>query len=75
MYAEVCTKRRSAKSLLAKKLHEGVALINLQPHECHWPIDGTTGAHFKFCGLPCKKNGIYCIDHARIAYLKPVRAT
>lgn len=45
--------------------HALVALIDLEPHHCRWPIeqDGTT----MFCGAD-KHAGAYCEAHARIAY-------
>lgn len=45
--------------------HALVALLDLEPHHCRWPIeqDGTT----MFCGAD-KHAGAYCEAHARIAY-------
>lgn len=45
--------------------HTAVALLDLEPHHCRWPIEqeGST----IFCGAD-KHTGAYCEGHAQIAY-------
>ena len=48
-----------------QRTHASVALLDLAPHHCRWPIeqDGVT----MFCGAD-KHVGAYCEGHARLAY-------
>ena len=48
-----------------QRTHASVALLDLAPHHCRWPIeqDGVT----MFCGAD-KHVGAYCEAHARLAY-------
>ncbi len=45
-----------------------VALLDLKPHQCRWPI-GTPGQPgFGFCGCPMGAREPYCPDHATKAW-------
>lgn len=46
-----------------------VALLDLKPHHCRWPLD-----EGGFCG--CRKvRGAYCEEHANRAYKTPPATT
>lgn len=43
-----------------------VALLDLEPSMCRWPIGDPRSDNFSFCG--CATTDTYCEHHARIAY-------
>lgn len=45
---------------------EPVALLDLEPHHCRWPVDGE-GKHTRFCGAVKTDNSSYCKHHADIS--------
>lgn len=44
-----------------------VALLDLKPNMCRWPIGDPRSDNFSFCGCPAN-GATYCEHHARIAY-------
>uniref|UniRef100_A0AB74UIK5 GcrA cell cycle regulator n=1 Tax=Caulobacter phage BL57 TaxID=3348355 RepID=A0AB74UIK5_9VIRU len=49
-----------------------VATLDLKRGMCRWPYGDPTQADFGHCG--CRADyGVYCISHARVAYVPPER--
>jgi GcrA cell cycle regulator len=44
-----------------------IALIDLKPHHCRWPVAGA-GSTTLFCGGNAHAGHPYCIGHCRMAY-------
>jgi GcrA cell cycle regulator len=44
-----------------------IALIDLKPHHCRWPVAGA-GATTLFCGGNAHAGHPYCAAHCRMAY-------
>lgn len=45
-------------------------LLDLQMHECRWPLDGTLSATHLFCAEPKAGGGSpYCARHTAMAYV------
>ena len=47
----------------------GVALTDLTPCMCRWPLGDPHDKDFRYCGKPKAARGAYCEAHARKAYL------
>ena len=47
-----------------------VALVDLKPSHCRFPVGDPHDAGFGFCGHP-KADGAYCFAHARLCYTAP----
>jgi GcrA cell cycle regulator len=45
-----------------------VALVDLQPHHCRWPIGDISSPDFGFCGRPIWLRS-YCRHHSSVAYV------
>ncbi len=48
-----------------------VALVDLEPHQCKWPIGDPKHGRFGFCGHERETGLPYCAAHARRAYKAP----
>ena len=49
-----------------------VALFDLQPHHCRWPISNAADIVIGFCGFPRRDEATsYCCRHAAISYRPP----
>lgn len=53
---------------------KGVAITELTPRMCRWPVGDPKDADFKFCGCASAPSLPYCSDHAKIAYQTTSRA-
>lgn len=49
----------------------GVSIMELTPHNCHWPINDVQSSDFHFCGARALTPLPYCKFHGRLAYLAP----
>ncbi len=47
-------------------------VITLGAHMCKWPIGDPSSMEFSFCGKRAEE-GVYCVEHARVAYEPQVR--
>ncbi|GAA0379507.1 cell cycle sigma 70 cofactor GcrA [Brevundimonas terrae] len=47
-------------------------VLTLGAHMCKWPIGDPSSREFSFCGRRASE-GVYCIEHARVAYQPQVR--
>ena len=47
-------------------------VLTLGAHMCKWPIGDPTSTEFSFCGRRASE-GVYCVEHARVAYQPQVR--
>lgn len=52
------------------RLHRGPLDETPHTHECKWPIGDPTDHHFRFCRAE-RKQGAFCLEHARLAYSAP----
>jgi GcrA cell cycle regulator len=44
------------------------SLIDIDPHQCRWPIGDPAATNFMFCGNDAIAGLTYCVGHARMAY-------
>jgi GcrA cell cycle regulator len=44
------------------------SLLDIDPHQCRWPIGDPAAANFVFCGNEAITGFTYCLGHARMAY-------
>ena len=42
-------------------------VMTLGAHMCNWPIGDPSSTEFSFCGRRASE-GVYCVEHARVAY-------
>lgn len=49
-----------------------VALVDLKPGDCRWPVGSPQEPDFGFCGHARDGSASYCAHHRSIAYLPPV---
>ncbi|HEX8471860.1 MAG TPA: GcrA family cell cycle regulator [Brevundimonas sp.] len=47
-------------------------VLTLGAHMCKWPIGDPSSREFSFCGRRSSE-GVYCIEHARVAYQPQVK--
>ena len=47
-------------------------VLTLGAHMCKWPIGDPSSTEFSFCGRRASE-GVYCVEHARVAYQPQVR--
>ena len=47
-------------------------VLTLGAHMCKWPIGDPSSQEFSFCGRRASE-GVYCMEHARVAYQPQVR--
>lgn len=47
-------------------------VMTLGAHMCKWPIGDPSSDEFSFCGRRSSE-GVYCVEHARVAYQPQVR--
>ena len=47
-------------------------VMTLGAHMCKWPIGDPSSNEFSFCGRRSSE-GVYCVEHARVAYQPQVR--
>lgn len=47
-------------------------VLTLGAHMCKWPIGDPSTSDFSFCGRRASE-GVYCVEHARVAYQPQVR--
>lgn len=47
-------------------------VLTLGAHMCKWPIGDPSSREFSFCGRRASE-GVYCVEHARVAYQPQVR--
>ncbi|MBO0718117.1 MAG: hypothetical protein J2P55_12370 [Rhizobiales bacterium] len=47
------------------------SLIDIDTHQCRWPIGDPASTHFLFCGNDAVAGFAYCVGHARMAYRMP----
>ena len=57
----------------AMLLAAGTATVmTLGAHMCKWPIGDPSSNEFSFCGRRSSE-GVYCVEHARVAYQPQVK--
>lgn len=44
------------------------SLVDIDAHQCRWPIGDPASTHFLFCGNDSIAGFTYCVGHARMAY-------
>ena len=49
------------------------SLIDIDAHQCRWPIGDPATTDFLFCGNDAIGGFTYCVGHARMAYRSPAR--
>ncbi|WP_297800939.1 GcrA family cell cycle regulator [uncultured Brevundimonas sp.] len=49
-------------------------VLTLGAHMCKWPIGDPSSREFSFCGRRASE-GVYCVEHARVAYQPQVKKT
>jgi GcrA cell cycle regulator len=47
------------------------SLIDIDAHQCRWPIGDPASTNFLFCGNDAITGFAYCVGHARLAYRSP----
>ena len=47
------------------------SLIDIDTHQCRWPIGDPASTNFLFCGNDAIVGFTYCVGHARMAYRAP----
>jgi GcrA cell cycle regulator len=47
------------------------SLIDIDAHQCRWPIGDPASTNFLFCGNDAIAGFTYCFGHARMAYRAP----
>jgi GcrA cell cycle regulator len=47
------------------------SLIDIDAHQCRWPIGDPASTNFLFCGNDAVAGFNYCLGHARMAYRMP----
>ena len=47
------------------------SLIDIDSHQCRWPIGDPASTNFLFCGNDAIAGLTYCVGHARMAYRAP----
>ncbi len=47
-------------------------VLTLGAHMCKWPIGDPSSREFSFCGRRASE-GVYCVEHARVAYQPAVK--
>ena len=47
-------------------------VMTLGAHMCKWPIGDPSSSEFTFCGRRASE-GVYCVEHARVAYQPQVK--
>ncbi|MBU2396302.1 MAG: GcrA family cell cycle regulator, partial [Alphaproteobacteria bacterium] len=47
-------------------------VMTLGAHMCKWPIGDPSSNEFSFCGRRSSE-GVYCVEHARVAYQPQVK--
>lgn len=45
-----------------------IGVLQLGPHMCKWPIGDPGDPDFGFCGAQSLPGGVYCAEHAAVAY-------
>lgn len=56
----------------APELPGTATVLTLGAHMCKWPIGDPSSREFSFCGRRASE-GVYCVEHARVAYQPQVR--
>lgn len=49
------------------------SLIDIDHHQCRWPIGDPATTNFMFCGNDAIRGFAYCVGHARMAYRPAAR--
>ncbi len=64
----LAAKEVAVKAPEANPVPGGVALLDLQPHSCRWPLGDPRDENFSFCGAEKEAGCSYCSAHARRAF-------
>lgn len=56
----------------APELPGTATVMTLGAHMCKWPIGDPSSTEFSFCGRRASE-GVYCVEHARVAYQPQVK--
>jgi GcrA cell cycle regulator len=56
----------------APELAGTATVLTLGAHMCKWPIGDPSTSDFSFCGRRASE-GVYCVEHARVAYQPQIR--
>ena len=56
----------------APELPGTATVMTLGAHMCKWPIGDPSSREFSFCGRRASE-GVYCVEHARVAYQPQVK--
>ena len=49
-------------------------VFDLTATSCRWPIGDPRNADFHFCGKKSLPGKSYCLDHAAVAYVRPIKS-
>jgi len=63
---------RAAAPAPTPELPGTATVLTLGAHMCKWPIGDPSTSDFSFCGRRASE-GVYCVEHARVAYQPQVR--
>lgn len=69
---EAAHPRPSAPAPVTPELPGTATVLTLGAHMCKWPIGDPTSRGFTFCGRRSIE-GVYCVEHARVAYQPQVK--
>jgi GcrA cell cycle regulator len=58
-------------SMAAKNVRKPKTLLDLEPHDCRWPIGEPRQAGFHFCGERHLEGRPYCARHWSMAFQPP----
>ena len=61
-------------NIVPQRLPNGdmVTVLTVKDSMCKWPIGDPSSREFSFCGRRASE-GVYCVEHARVAYQPQVR--
>lgn len=62
-------KKKEEKAAPKKKKY--ITLMDLTSRMCRWPIGDPKDENFHFCGREIPVGGVYCPQHAGVAYVAP----
>ena len=63
---------RIAAMVIVEWTREPIAIADLEPHNCRWPVNAWPegkGHRAKLCGAPKVEGSVYCGKHHSVAYL------
>jgi GcrA cell cycle regulator len=58
-------------STAPRKVAKRKTVLDLEPHDCRWPIGEPRHPDFHFCSQPCTPGRPYCAHHWSMAFQPP----